>query len=171
MEYIERVRSTAFNLNVKRRVMLGNFLLSSKFDKYNEKVRTAQKVRRMFISEWCEALEKNDIDVVISPTTIGEEPTMIEDVVGKNVNTKTRNPVFEFKMDYFTAFPNSLGIPSITLPFQETWGKDPITGERISAYKFPTSVKICSYFGEDYHLLRIAKQMALMIEDAGMAEE
>ena len=117
MEYIERVRSTTFNLNVKRRVMLGNFLLSSKFDKYNEKVRTAQKVRRMFISEWCEALEKNDIDVVISPTTIGEEPTMIEDVVGKNVNTKTRNPVFEFKMDYFTAFPNSLGIPSITLPF------------------------------------------------------
>lgn len=171
MEYIERVRSTAFNLNVKRRVMLGNFLLSSKFDKYNEKVRTAQKVRRMFISEWCEALEKNDIDVVISPTTIGEEPTMIEDVVGKNVNTKTRNPVFEFKMDYFTAFPNSLGIPSITLPFQETWGKDPSTGERTSAYKFPTSVKICSYFGEDYHLLRIAKQMALMIEDAGMAAE
>jgi Asp-tRNA(Asn)/Glu-tRNA(Gln) amidotransferase A subunit family amidase len=49
MEYIERVRSENFGLNVKRRVMLGNFLLSSKFEKFNEKVRTAQKVRRMFI--------------------------------------------------------------------------------------------------------------------------
>jgi Asp-tRNA(Asn)/Glu-tRNA(Gln) amidotransferase A subunit family amidase len=125
----------------------------------------------MFIRQWCEALEKNDIDVVISPTTIGEEPTLIADVVNTSVDTKTRNPVYEFKMDYYTAFPNSLGIPSITLPFQETWGKDPKTGERTSAYKFPSSVKICSYFGEDYHLLRIAKQMALMIEDAGMAAE
>jgi aspartyl-tRNA(Asn)/glutamyl-tRNA(Gln) amidotransferase subunit A len=50
MDYIERVRSENFGLNVKRRVMLGNFLLSSKFEKYNEKVRTAQKVRRMFIA-------------------------------------------------------------------------------------------------------------------------
>ena len=82
----------------------------------------------MFISQWCEALEKNDIDVVISPTTIGEEPTLIADVVNTSVDTKTRNPVYEFKMDYYTAFPNSLGIPSITLPFQETWGKDPKTG-------------------------------------------
>lgn len=105
---------------MKRRVMLGNFLLSSKFEKYNEKVRTAQKVRRMFISQWCETLEQNDIDVVISPTTIGEEPTLIKDIIGgqgsSSTDVKTRNPVFEFKMDYFTAFPNSLGVPSITLP-------------------------------------------------------
>jgi len=30
-DYITRVRSDSFNINVKRRVMLGNFLLSSKF--------------------------------------------------------------------------------------------------------------------------------------------
>lgn len=72
-------------------------------------------------------------------------------------------------MDYYTAFPNSLGIPSITLPIQETWGKDPDTGMRSSAYKFPSSVKIHSYFGEDYHLLRIAKQMEEMIDENGMA--
>ena len=65
--------------------------------------------------------------------------------------------MFEFKMDYYTAFPNSLGIPSIVIPVQETWGKDPATGARASGYKFPSSVKLHSYFGEDYHLLRIAK--------------
>lgn len=36
--YIEQVRSEAFGLNVKRRVLLGNFLLSSRFEDYNLKV-------------------------------------------------------------------------------------------------------------------------------------
>lgn len=40
-DYIVRVRSQELGTNVKRRAMLGNFLLSSKFEKYNEKVRTA----------------------------------------------------------------------------------------------------------------------------------
>ena len=48
-EYVTRVRSETFGLNVKRRAMLGNFLLSSKFDQFNEKVRQAQKVRRLLI--------------------------------------------------------------------------------------------------------------------------
>ena len=166
-DYVTRVRSETLGLNVKRRCMLGNFLLSSKFERYNEKVRQAQKVRRMLISQFCKEMEDKEIDVLISPTTIGEEPTRIEDVV--NAPKAQRNPVYEFKMDYYSAFPNSLGIPSITLPIQETWGKDPETGARTSAYKFPSSVKIHSYFGEDYHLLRIAKQMEEMIEENGMA--
>ena len=165
--YVTRVRSETFGLNVKRRVMLGNFLLSSKFEQHNEKVRQAQKLRRMLIAQWCKEMEDKQIDFVMSPTTIGEEPTRITDVT--NAPKERRNPVYEFKMDYFTAFPNSLGIPSITLPVQETWGKDPDTGVRTSAYKFPSSVKIHSYFGEDYHLLRIAKQMEEMIEEAGMS--
>jgi aspartyl-tRNA(Asn)/glutamyl-tRNA(Gln) amidotransferase subunit A len=37
-DYIERVRSEAFGMNVKRRVLLGNFLLSSRFEDFNEKV-------------------------------------------------------------------------------------------------------------------------------------
>lgn len=41
IEYVERVRSETFGPNVKRRVVLGNFLLSSKFEHYNEKVRRA----------------------------------------------------------------------------------------------------------------------------------
>ena len=124
-------------------------------------------MRRMLIEQWCEEMERKDIDIVISPTTIGEEPTRIEDVV--NAPKENRNPVYEFKMDYYSAFPNSLGIPSVTIPIQETWGKDPETGLRTSAYKFPGSVKVHSYFGEDYHLLRIAKQMEEMIDENGMA--
>ena len=52
--------------------------------------------------------------MVISPTTIGEEPPKIKDILA--ADDKERNPVFEFKMDYYTAFANSLGIPAVTLP-------------------------------------------------------
>ena len=84
----------------------------------------------MLINQWNKEIEDMDIDCVISPTTIGEEPTRQEDILAPQAG-QARNPVYEFKMDYFTAFPNSLGIPSITLPVQETWGKDPKTGKRI----------------------------------------
>jgi aspartyl-tRNA(Asn)/glutamyl-tRNA(Gln) amidotransferase subunit A len=168
-DYMKRVRSSGLGLNVKRRVMLGNFLLSSKFEQYNEKVRTAQKVRRMLIEQWSKELEDKAIDFVMSPTTIGEEPKRIADVLSPRPGSESANPVAEFKMDYYSAFPNSLGIPSITIPIQETWGKDPKTGLKTSAYKFPGSVKIHAYFGEDYHLLRIAKQIEAMVEENGMA--
>ena len=156
-DYMKRVRSAGLGLNVKRRVMLGNFLLSSKFEAYNEKVRTAQKVRRMLITQFTKELEDKQIDFLISPTTIGEEPKRISDVLSPKPDAAGANPVSEFKMDYYSAFPNSIGIPSITIPIQETWGKDPKTGLKTSAYKFPGSVKIHSYFGEDFHLLRCAK--------------
>lgn len=41
LSYIERVRSENFGLNVKRRIILGNFLISSKIKDYNEYVRKA----------------------------------------------------------------------------------------------------------------------------------
>lgn len=41
IEYMERVRSDTLGLNVKRRVILGNFLLSSKYENFNERVQTA----------------------------------------------------------------------------------------------------------------------------------
>lgn len=57
-DYVSRVRTDAFGTNVKRRVILGNFLLSSRFEHFNEKVRQAQRVRRLFIEEWCKKMEQ-----------------------------------------------------------------------------------------------------------------
>lgn len=111
-------------------------------------------------------MEEKDIDVVISPTTLGFEPQLQSEILSPKPGA-AKNPVYEYKMDYFTAFPNSLGIAAATLPIQETWGKNPETGKRESAYKFPCSVKVHSYFGEDYHLLRVCKQMEIMIEENG----
>lgn len=49
IEYITRIRSENFGINVKRRVMLGNFLLSSKFENFNDQVKVGQKIRRLLI--------------------------------------------------------------------------------------------------------------------------
>ena len=117
----------------------------------------------MLIEQWNQEMEEKDIDVVVSPTTIGFEPQLKSEIL--NETGASKNPVYEYKMDYFTAFPNSLGIASVTLPIQEEWLSD--NGRR-PRFKFPSSVKVHAYFGEDYHLLRVCKQMEAMIEQNGM---
>jgi len=70
----------------------------------------------MLIEQWNKEMEEKDIDVVVSPTTIGFEPQIQSEILAPKPSGAAKNPVYEYKMDYFTAFPNSLGIPSITLP-------------------------------------------------------
>ena len=127
-DYIERIKSEAFGINVKRRVILGNFLLSSRFEDFNEKVIEAQKIRRLIIDEYCKVFEGNKLDLILSPVALGEAPK-IEDVLNQ---TEKKNPVYEYKMDYYTAFPNCTGTPAITMPVQE----------RGSKAEFPTSFKL-----------------------------
>jgi Asp-tRNA(Asn)/Glu-tRNA(Gln) amidotransferase A subunit family amidase len=89
-------------------------LLSSRFEDFHQKTILAQKVRRMFVEQFCEAFEKANIDFFVGPTTIGEEPPKIKDITE---NKEKANPVHEYKMDYYTIFPNAAGSPCITLPF------------------------------------------------------
>lgn len=65
-------------------------------------------------------MEKADIDFFIGPTSIGEEPPKIKDTSSKKNKT---NPVYEYKMDYYTVFPNSAGTPCLTIPFQDDRAK------------------------------------------------
>ena len=92
-------------------------------------------------------MEDNKIDFIISPVSIGLEPPKINDIINDSKSAQ-KNPVFEYKMDYFTALPNCLGVPAVTMPVVED-----------KSYKFPSSFMIQGYFGEDYHLLKIAKEL------------
>jgi Asp-tRNA(Asn)/Glu-tRNA(Gln) amidotransferase A subunit family amidase len=71
---------------------------------------------------------------------------------------EAKNPVYEYKMDYYTALPNCTGTPAITMPVKE----------KNTTHEFPTSFKIQGYFGEDYHLLRIAEQIEEAITESHM---
>jgi Asp-tRNA(Asn)/Glu-tRNA(Gln) amidotransferase A subunit family amidase len=95
------------------------------------------------IDQYCKVFEANNLDLILSPVAIGERPPKINDVLNAS---EAKNPVFEYKMDYYTALPNCTGTPAITIPVKET----------NSSYEFPSSFKIQGFFGEDYHLLRIA---------------
>ena len=70
-------------MNVKRRVMMGNFLMSSGggYKDFNEGLINVQKYRRMIVNQYQEVMQREDIDFIISPNTFGEKPPKISEIV------------------------------------------------------------------------------------------
>ncbi len=99
----KKSRTEGFGKEVKRRIMLGTFVLSSGyFDAYYAK---GQKVRRLF-SEQTEAILK-DYDLILLPTTPGTAF-----MFGQN----DIDPVKMYLEDIFTVQANITGLPAISLP-------------------------------------------------------
>ncbi len=119
--------------------MQGTFVLTSRFENFNEKYIEAQKARRLLVEAYNETLEEHNIDFLLSPTMIGKEPPQLKDLQAGV------SPTEEYEVDWYTCMANAVGSPAITLPIWEQ--------ER----KWPGSVHLQGYFGEDYHLLRVAK--------------
>lgn len=96
-------RTEGFGDEVKRRIMLGNYVLSSGyFDAYYNKARSLQaKLRDEFLSAF------KDCDIILMPTTKGE---------AYKLGSKT-DPVDAYKEDIFTVSANITGLPSISIPF------------------------------------------------------
>ena len=167
--YISRTKTAAFGMNVKRRVVLGNFLMSSGqgMEDFNKNLINAQVFRRMVIEQYMEEIQRLNIDFVISPTGFGEKPPKISDVIGSGTNEadnqESKSPVFEYKMDYFTVVSNCLGTPNLTVPVFEN------EEAKVKYDNFPTSIRCMGYFGEDYHLLRIGQRLEKMFEMNGMS--
>ena len=96
-------RTEGFGDEVKRRIMLGNYVLSSGyFDAYYNKARSLQaKLRNEFLSAF------KNCDIILMPTTKGE---------AYKLGSKT-DPVDAYKEDIFTVSANITGLPSISIPF------------------------------------------------------
>ena len=96
-------RSEGFGTEVKRRIMLGTFVLSAgSYDAYYSK---AQKVRRLVQEKTNELLGQNDF--LLSPTT----PT-----TAFKFGEKTDNPIAMYLADIFTVHANISGNPAISVP-------------------------------------------------------
>lgn len=96
-------RTRGFGKEVKRRIMLGNFVLSSGyFDAYYKK---AKKIQQLLKKELKSAFES--CDALILPTTNGE---------AFKIGEKTKDPVAMYAEDMFTIFSNLVGAPSISVP-------------------------------------------------------
>jgi len=98
----ENTRSEGFGIEVKRRIMLGNFVLSSGY--YDAYFTKAQKVRRLIAQKTFQMLEKND--ALLFPTT----PTTAFNI------GEIEDPIAMYLQDIFTVHANIVGLPAISLP-------------------------------------------------------
>ena len=98
----ENSRSEGFGMEVKRRIMLGNFVLSSGY--YDAYFTKAQKVRRLIKTKTEEMLKNND--VLILPTA----PSTAFNI------GEIKDPIKMYLQDIFTVHANITGAPAISLP-------------------------------------------------------
>jgi len=101
-----RSRAEGFGPEVKRRVMLGTFALSSGY--YDAYYLRALKVRARIRADFDRAFE--NVDIVLGPTT----PT-----VAFGLGEKTADPVSMYLSDIFTISANLAGIPAVSVPCGE----------------------------------------------------
>ncbi|MBA4406091.1 Asp-tRNA(Asn)/Glu-tRNA(Gln) amidotransferase GatCAB subunit A [bacterium] len=96
-------RSEGFGTEVKRRIMLGTYVLSAGY--YDAYYRKAQKVRRLLKQDFDKAFEK--VEIILTPTT----PT-----TAFKIGEKTKDPLEMYLEDIYTTSANLVGIPGISLP-------------------------------------------------------
>ncbi|MCL5268170.1 MAG: Asp-tRNA(Asn)/Glu-tRNA(Gln) amidotransferase subunit GatA [Bacteroidetes bacterium] len=102
-EMYVRSRTEGFGPEVKRRIMLGTFVLSAGY--YDAYYRKAQKVRRLIKEDFDNAFKK--VDVILTPTA----PT-----TAFRFGEKISDPLQMYLSDVFTVSANLAGIPGISVP-------------------------------------------------------
>ena len=102
-ELYRNSRSEGFGPEVKRRIMLGTYVLSSGY--YDAYYKKAQKVRTFVKREFDKAFEK--YDVLLTPTS----PT-----VAFGIGTRSNNPLEMYLADICTVSVNIAGLPGISIP-------------------------------------------------------
>ena len=113
-------RTEGFGEEVKRRIMLGTFVLSSGFfDAYYTK---GQKVRKLVQQKTNEILEQYDF--ILSPTT----PTP-----AFKLGEKASNPIAMYLADIFTVHANISGNPALTIPIKNHSNSMPMGLQLMSA--------------------------------------
>jgi len=99
----QNTRSDGFGDEVKRRIMLGTYVLSAGY--YEAYYGKAQKVRRLIKSDFDKAFET--VDAIITPTT----PT-----TAFELGAKTADPLEMYLSDIYTAPANLTGMPGMSIP-------------------------------------------------------
>ncbi len=98
-----RSRSLGFGAEVKRRIMIGTYMLSSGY--YDAYYIKAQKVRQLISQEFQTAFQ--EVDCILSPTT----PT-----TAFRLGEKMSDPVSMYLSDIYTVPANLAGLPGLSMP-------------------------------------------------------
>ena len=138
MDMYRKTRERGFGPEVKRRIMLGTYALSSGY--YDAYYLRAQKVRSLIARDFSNAFEK--VDAILTPTA---------PIPAFKLGEKTADPLQMYLADIYTVTGSLAGIPGISVPCGKTAAGLPI-GMQIFA----------SHFGEARIL-----QLARAFEKAG----
>ena len=103
LDMYQRTRSEGFGSEVKRRIMIGTYVLSAGY--YDAYYLKAQKVRRLIRDDFANAFK--EVDTILCPTT----PTP-----SFKCGEKTSDPISMYLSDIYTIAVNLAGLPGISLP-------------------------------------------------------
>lgn len=133
-DFYAKNREAGFGPEVKRRIMLGTYVLSSGY--YDAYYAKAQKVRRLIYEDFQNAYKK--VDTILLPTC----PTPAFKL-GEHVN----NPMAMYLSDIFTVSVNIAGIPGISIPVGNT------------SKGLPVGMQILANLYEESKILQLAQRM------------
>ena len=100
--YVES-RTKGFGDEVKRRIMIGNYVLSSGF--YDAYYKKASQVRRLIREDFERALK--EVDILLTPVSPNVAPKKGESIV---------DPIQTYLADIYTVSVNMVGLPAISVP-------------------------------------------------------
>ena len=129
-------REEGFGPEVKRRIILGTYVLSSGY--YDAYYSRAQKVRQLITRDFQQAFEK--VDAIISP--VAPSPA-------RKIGAFAEDPLQDYLSDIFTIAANLAGIPAISVPCGTTDYDD--------SKDLPVGIQVLApHLGEEI-LLQVAK--------------
>lgn len=131
-------RSEGFGTEVKRRIMLGTYVLSAGY--YEAYYRKAQKVRRLLKNDFDRAFI--EVELILTPTS----PT-----TAFKLGEKSDNPLEMYLNDIYTTSANLAGIPGINVPVAADSKGLPI-GMQLMADQFDelTLIKMCRFISKEF---------------------
>lgn len=128
-----RTRAEGFGSEVKRRIILGTYVLSSGF--YDAYYAKAQKVRALVAKDFADAFEK--VDFILGPVSPTPAPRL---------NNTEMSPLQVYLADIYTIPANLAGLPGISIPTPQNGG-------------LPVGIQLLGKHFAEADLLRVASAL------------
>lgn len=136
----EYTRTEGFGKEVKRRIMIGTYVLSAGY--YDAYYTQAQRVRRKIANDFVEAFEK--VDVILTPTTPSSAFA---------IGDKMQDPITMYLNDVFTVPASLAGLPAISVPAMLDSSGLPLglqiigrAYDEVTIFKFAEIIEKCANF-------------------------
>jgi aspartyl-tRNA(Asn)/glutamyl-tRNA(Gln) amidotransferase subunit A len=133
LDLYQRSRAEGFGAEVKRRIMIGTYVLSAGY--YDAYYLKAQKLRHLISDDFRRAFE--EVDVILGPTS----PT-----TAFPLGDKADDPVAMYLNDIYTIATNLAGLPGLSLPVAQSGG-------------LPVGLQLIGDYFQEGRLLNVAHKL------------